>query len=75
MKKIFARVGMYLALTDEEWEQWKEKYYHEEDLSKEDCERILRDGCLFAYSDHCTDSYIPDSVFEEPEYYEVEETK
>lgn len=66
MKRVFARIGMYLTVTDEEFERLKEEYYHETDLSEKDCERFVKDGAIAD-----TDSYIPDCVFEEPEYFEA----
>lgn len=65
MKRVFARIGMYLTVTDEEFKRLREEYYHEKDLSKEVCERFLKEGVIAD-----TDSYIPDCVFEESEYYE-----
>ncbi len=55
MKRVFARIGMYLTVTDEEFERFREKYYNGKDLSKEDCERFLKEGVIAD-----TDSYIPD---------------
>lgn len=55
MKRVFARIGMYLTVTDEEFERLREEYYHEKDLSKEDCERFLKEGVIADIN-----SYIPD---------------
>lgn len=72
MKRVFARIGMYLTVSDEEFEELKEEYYGQEDLPKELCERFLKDGELSSYWDKCTDSYIPDSAFDDRESYSIE---
>lgn len=68
MKKIFARIGMYLTVTDEEFEDLKAEYYNEADLSEELVRRFLKQN---EPSLSPVESYIPDSVFDEPEYYKA----
>lgn len=60
MKRVFARIGMELVVTDEEFERLRSKYTFEDNLSEEDARMFLEKGKL------TTDSYIPQSEFEEP---------
>jgi len=64
MKKIFARIGMELNVTDEEFERLQKKYTYESELSVEDAKMFLEKGSMLV--DRYTDSYIPQSEFEEP---------
>lgn len=64
MKRVFARIGMELNVTDEEFERLQKKYNYESDLSAEDAKMFLEKGSMLV--DQCTDSYIPQSEFEEP---------
>ena len=64
MKRVFARIGMEMNVTDEEFERLKDKYNYESELSVEDAKMFMEKGELLV--DHCTDSYIPQSEFEEP---------
>lgn len=64
MKRVFARIGMEMNVTDEEFERLKDKYNYEGDLTAEDAKMFMEKGELLV--DHCTDSYIPQSEFEEP---------
>ena len=64
MKRVFARIGMEMNVTDEEFERLKNKYNYEGDLTVEDAKMFMEKGELLV--DHCTDSYIPQSEFEEP---------
>lgn len=64
MKRVFARIGMDLVVTDEEFEQLKNKYTYEGNLSVEDARMFMEKGELLV--DRYTDSYIPQSEFEEP---------
>lgn len=60
MKRVFARIGMELVVTDEEFERLRSKYTFEDNLSEEDARMFLEKGKLI------TDSYIPQCEFEEP---------
>jgi hypothetical protein len=65
-RKVWARIGMSLPLTDEEYKQWKEKYGAESDLGElddKDLERFTKEGVVDG------ESYIPAEVFENPEEY------
>ena len=64
MKRVFARIGMEMNVTDEEFERLKDKYNYEGDLTVEDAKMFMEKGELLV--DNCTDSYIPQSEFEEP---------
>ena len=64
MKRVFARIGMDLVVTNEEFEQLKNKYIYEGNLSVEDARMFMEKGELLV--DRYTDSYIPQSEFEEP---------
>lgn len=64
MKKIFARIGMELTVTDEEYERLFKEYSLESDLTEEDARKFLEKGTLFLCP--YTDSYIPQSEFDEP---------
>lgn len=64
MKRVFARIGMDLNVTDEEYERLKKKYTSESELSVEDSKMFMEKGELLV--DNCTDSYIPQSEFDEP---------
>lgn len=57
MRKIFARIGMYLTVTDDEYEALRDEFRGDCDLPLEMCGRFLAQGEL------STDSYIPDFVF------------
>lgn len=72
MKKIWARIGISLEVTDEEYEGLKrqasdyipdggdelERTYHDLDLDAEMSKRFIKDG----WQDG--DSYIPECIFE-----------
>lgn len=64
MKRVFARIGMEMNVTDEEFERLKDKYTYESELSVEDAKMFMEKGELLV--DNYTDSYIPQSEFEEP---------
>lgn len=64
MKRVFARIGMELNVTDEEFERLQKKYNYESNLSVGDAKMFLKEGSMLV--DRCTDSYIPQSEFEEP---------
>ena len=64
MKRVFARIGMEMNVTDEEFERLKDKYNYEGNLSVEDVKMFMEKGELLV--DNCTDSYIPQSEFDEP---------
>jgi hypothetical protein len=64
MKRVFARIGMEMNVTDEDYERRKGKYIYEGNLSVEDAKMFMEKGELLV--DNCTDSYIPQSEFEEP---------
>lgn len=64
MKRVFARIGMEMNVTDEEFERLKDKYNYESELSVEDAKMFMEKGELLV--DNYTDSYIPQSEFEEP---------
>jgi hypothetical protein len=69
MKRVFARIGMEMNVTDEEFERLKDKYTYESELSVEDAKMFMEKGELLV--DNCTDSYIPQSEFEEPRIPDV----
>lgn len=69
MKRVFARIGMEMNVTDEEFERLKDKYNYEGDLTVEDAKMFMEKGELLV--DNCTDSYIPQSEFEEPRIPDV----
>lgn len=64
MKRVFARIGMEINVTDEEFEKLRDKYNDERELSVEDARMFMEKGELLV--DNYTDSYIPQSEFEEP---------
>ncbi len=64
MKRVFARIGIELNVTDEEFERLQKKYNYESDLSVEDAKTFLEKGTMLV--DRYTDSYIPQGEFEEP---------
>ena len=41
MKRVFARIGMEMNVTDEEFERLKDKYNYESELSVEDARSNL----------------------------------
>lgn len=67
MKRIFARIGMEMNVTDEVFEYLKKEYYDgKQDLTIKDANLFLQKGVLRVYEGEISDSYIPYSVFEEP---------
>ena len=73
MKRVFARIGMYLTVTDEEFERLRKDYAPDSpdsysDLSVEDCKRFFNNGVLAADEavNYYTDSYIPEDEFTAP---------
>ena len=69
MKKVFARIGMYLTVSDEEYEKLKENYYGGYDLPMDLVQRFLKQNEVSTTYDDFTESYIPDDVFDEPENF------
>ena len=61
MKRIFARIGFVVEVTDSEWQTLREKYGREQDISQEDIEKIIKRG------DPTGDSYMPQDTFDYPE--------
>lgn len=61
MKRIWARISFIAEVTDSEWEEYREKYGREQEISKEDAERLVNHGVISA------DSYIPQDVFDYPQ--------
>lgn len=61
MKRIWARIGFMVEVTDSEWEALREKYGKEQEIKAEDAEKIVMRG------DISGDSYIPQDVFDYPE--------
>lgn len=61
MKRIWARIGFMVEVTDSEWEALREKYGNEQEIKAEDAEKIVMRG------DISGDSYIPQDVFDYPE--------
>lgn len=59
MKKIFGRISMLLEVSDEEFEELKNKYSNDAEISKKLCTRFLVHGKL------TDDSYIPQAVFDD----------
>lgn len=58
MKKIFGRISMLLEVSDEEFEELKNKYSNDAEISKELCLRFLE------HKELADDSYIPQAVFD-----------
>jgi len=59
MKTVFARIGICLEVTDEEYKNFKEdRYVNEDNISDELAERFLKNGELSG------DSYIPESQYD-----------
>ena len=51
MKRVFARIGMEMNVTDEEFDRLKNKYNFESDLSVEDAKMFMEKGeLLVAYN-------------------------
>ena len=67
MKRVFARIGMEMNVTDDEFERLKETYSNS-DLTPEDVKKFLEKGTVL---DTYTDSYIPEIVFDDPRIPEV----
>lgn len=67
MKRVFARIGMELNVTDEEFERLRKEYTFESDLSVKDTKMFFEKGTLLAENGGIiTDSYIPQDEFDEP---------
>lgn len=72
MKRVFARIGMELNVTDEEFERLRKEYTFESDLSVKDTKMFFKRGTLLAENGGIvTDSYIPQDEFDEPRKADV----
>lgn len=58
MKKLWARISIEMYVTDEEYEEVKEKVRKDDRISDDLAKRFIKEGTL------SEDSYIPENIFD-----------
>lgn len=71
MKRVFARIGLCLTVTDEEFERLKKNYSYDSpgaksNMTLNDCLMFCAGGELAVESEGYGESYIPDEEFTDP---------